>query len=59
MKDMSPNRFATRFAFSKDDLVIIDGRPMRLCYRNSEVCSFKPENGRLEEHLSDSEIAAL
>lgn len=59
MGDMSPNRFATRFAFSPDDLVIIEGRPMRLCYRNSEGCSFQPENGGLVEHFSHPEIAAL
>ncbi|MGN7871700.1 hypothetical protein [Paracoccus sp. 22332] len=56
---MSPNRFATRFAFSADDLVIIEGRPMRLGYRNSEGCTFEPVNGGLVEHFSHPEIAAL
>lgn len=59
MGDMSPNRFAARFAFSKDDLVIIEGRPMRLRYRNSEGCSFEPVDGGLVEHFSHPEIAAL
>lgn len=59
MGHVSHDRFATRFSFSEDDLVLIDGRPMRLRHRNSEGCSFEPEGGGLMEHFTHPEITAL
>lgn len=59
MGDMSHRRYEPRFAFSEDDLVVIEGRPMRLCHRNSEGCSFQKEGGGLTEHFTHAEIATL
>ncbi|WP_277019709.1 Mu transposase C-terminal domain-containing protein [Paracoccus hibiscisoli] len=59
MAPFSTDRFMPRFAFSEDDLVIIDDRPLRLVHRNSEGCSFQPEPGGLSEHFTHPELADL
>ena len=55
----SRDRFAPRFSFSEDDLILIEGRPMRLVHRNSEGCSFQPATGGLSEHFTHPELADL
>lgn len=52
--------FAPRFTFAEEDLIVLDGRSMRLEYRNTEGCVLVASGGPgVPEHFTHAELSDL